>query len=996
MVDAPRGEVWLDEEIAKRVESRFDVEQEGEFEFKGFSAKEKVFVLYERKEESESFFEGGLLGREEELKILETFIQPIFENQYAGNLVVTGEAGIGKSHLLKGLEDSELAKDSLWLSCQTNQILISSLNPFTYILKKYFGTSDSQGENRNKRNFNRKLNNLIDSCADPELADELDRTQSFLGALLGLKWPDSLYEQLEPKSRLENSFLALIAFFQTLSLEQPLVLLVEDVHWLDSDSKTFLLRLQRVLNSSEESFAIAVLLTARPTENALPEALNYEILELNELNLTNIQSLITNSLGNASEELINLVFERSQGNPFFAEQIIRYLQEENQVDLKDDIWQLSPNQKKKALPLDVRSVLIARIDRLSQDIKELVQTASILGREFEVQLLSQIMQSDDLSLKLNEAEKAAVWTSLSELRYLFKHALLRDAAYDMQLVSRRKALHKLSVEALENVYKHDLENHYAELAYHSEQAQLTEKAKRYLELAGDSAKDAYQNEQAIDFFSRALALSSKNDQRSQFELKLKRESVYGLLGQRNVQLVELEDLEELANGLDKDALIRVLLRKADYFYWRSFYDKVIQIANQVIEFCNTEDDLLFLFKSHILLARAYGFYDNGSERSKVKTHTMLAVSYAEQLKDDEIIAESLLWLGYSNRYHNDEKAKHYFEEALVATKNILTKSSLYNRLGSIARREKDFDKAKEHYQEALKLTRKTGSRRAYGLTLYSFALLHNDMHDYDQAEDFFLQAARVGDEIDSKLADDGVWLAAAMVANKGQLKNAQRRLIEVYKNRFDKGAASNLFVLNFIAITAKRLGDLQQAEDYTKQYLEALRQRFSYDEIHARIDLGMIYFELSKLQASTEELLKAQALLGKPEQLETFASATIENLDLLEAAVKVGLASIALEQQHKENAHELMDEAVKILAKYETLSYLVDDFNYPYSQLFYQAYIVLKALNRPEASQVLDEAYKRIMELSQKIGKTEEAQKQVWIEDRFRLGIVEAWQAENL
>ncbi len=993
MVDAPRGEVWLDEEIAKRVESSFDVELEGEFKFKGFSAKEKVFVLYERKEESENFFEGGLLGREEELKILETFIKPIFENQYAGNLVVTGEAGIGKSHLLKGLEDSELAKDSLWLSCQTNQILVSSLNPFTYILKKYFGTSDSQGENRNKRNFNRKLNNLIDTCADPELADELDRTQSFLGALLGLKWPDSLYEQLEPKSRLENSFLALIAFFQTLSLEQPLVLLVEDVHWLDSDSKTFLLRLQRVVNSSEESFAIAVLLTARPTENALPEALNYEILELNELNLTNIQSLITNSLGNASEELINLVFERSQGNPFFAEQIIRYLQEEKQVVLKDDIWQLSPNQKKKALPLDVRSVLIARIDRLSQDIKELVQTAAILGREFEVQLLSQIMQSEDLSLKLNEAEKAAVWTSLSELRYLFKHALLRDAAYDMQLVSRRKALHKLSVEALENVYKHDLENHYAELAYHSEQAQLTEKAKRYLELAGDSAKEAYQNEQAIDFYTRALTLSSENDKGSFFELKLKREAVYGVLGQHKVQQVELDDLRELAEQLDDDAQIRTLIRKAIFCFERSEYEQSIEIAQEALKQLEFYDNTYYLAEVHLVLGRVYSVYQTYNaevDLNASEEHLKKSIELAELSQNKELQAQGLTYLGMLYRYNYDTKAKNYFEGALVLTKNLVTKSALFNRLGSIARRLEDYDGAQKLYEEALLLDQKTGHKVRTANTFFLLGLLLFNKHELVDANTWFAKAHKAAQELQNEgLIFNARYMTTNIAWKKGKLSKALEAHLNHYTAIQSTSSRGKLVLQEVIGLAFSCLGRLKEAETYVKAYLQAITPlQYKYDEIKTREFLTDIYIDLDDLEQAAEQLMKAQDLIKASTKIESSGGA-IQTTEELKARLFLTNAKLALHMNKHDEAEQHLDKTLPLTNsfKFET-----SEFSY----FFYRLYLVLKTLNRSEARPILNQTYQQIMKVANKVAHTEEELKQYWQEDRFMRGIVEAWQAENL
>ena len=134
-------------------------------------------------------------------------------------------------------------------------------------------------------------------------------------------------------------------------------------------------------------------------------------------------------------------------------------------------------QAEISLPTDVRAVMIARLDRLTQQVKETVQTASILGREFEVRVLSEMLNADEKFLWcVAQAENANIWAPLTEIEYIFRHALLRDAAYSMQLLARQRELHGLAVSAMEAVYRDDLEPHYGELAYHAEKADLKEKA----------------------------------------------------------------------------------------------------------------------------------------------------------------------------------------------------------------------------------------------------------------------------------------------------------------------------------------------------------------------------------------------------------------------------------------------------------------------------------------------------------------------------------------
>ncbi len=989
MVKASLGEIWLDEEVAKRAKKNFKLELEGEFSFKGFSDKQKVFVLYERKEEHEAFFDSTLLGREEELKTIYDFIQPLFANQNAGNLVIMGEAGIGKSHLLHDIEHSS-DQEALWLSCQSNQILITSLNPFAYALKRFFGITDTQGKNRNKRNFNRKLNNLIANCEDQALADELDRTKSFLGALLGLRWPDSLYEELEPKSRLENTFLALIAFFQTLSLGEPLVILIEDAHWLDEDSKTLLIKLQRVLTSGENKFPIAVLLTTRPTPNLLPEELSFKTLELNALNQKNIGSLGTNLLGKVSNELIEFVFERSQGNPFFAEQIIRYLQEENQLKQKDDKWHLIMNAQKTTVPLDVRTILIARIDRLSKDLKETVQTAAVLGREFEVQLLSRMMQSNDLNTQLNEAEKAAVWTALNELRYLFKHALLRDAAYDMQLVSRRKRLHKLAVEALEMLYQGDLQNYYAELAYHSEAAELIEKAKQYLELAGDSAKEAYQNEQAVGFYSRALKLQNAEAHAKRFELHYKREAIFSVQGESQERFKELEQLSLLAEQLKEDAQIRTLIRRAIFYSERSEHKQSIEMAQEALKQSELHRNNHYLTEIHMVLGRAYyqyRTYHAEVDPNAAEEHLKKAIELAELSQDKELEARGLTYLGMLYRYSYDAKAQTYFEAALALTQNLLTQSTLLSRLGSIARRLGDYDKAQKLYEESLLIAQKTGHKSRYANTFYLLGLLHYSKHELAEANAWFAKAHKAAQELQHKgLIFNARYMMMSIVWKQGKLSEALETLFDHYAAIQGTYSRGELILQEVIGLALSCLGRLKEAETHVKAYLLAITPlQYKYDEIQTREYLADIYIDLGELEQAAEQLTIAQDLTEASTEIESSAG-VIQTIEELKARLFLTTAKLALHMNKHDEAEQHLD---KILL-------LTNSFKYSESSYFsYRLYLILKTLNRPEATTLLNQTYQEIMQVANKVAQTEEELKQYWQEDRFMRGIVEAWQETN-
>ncbi|MEM7118117.1 MAG: AAA family ATPase, partial [Chloroflexota bacterium] len=428
MVTSPWGEIWLDEAVATHAQEGFRVAFADKRPFKGFAAPLNVYRLESIKlDPLTSFFQREMVGRASEMEQLQTAVQPIFNNNFGGLITVAGEAGIGKSRLVHQFLDQLASQQSFTLlRCQTDEILRESLNPFRYSLRYYFAQHPTQSEAENKANFDSKFSQLIDHTKEAALRTELIRTRSFLGALVDLQWPDSLYESLEPNLRQENSFIALKSLIQAESLRQPLIVQLEDSHWLDEDSARFL----RELTHDAAAHPFLILSTTRDVEAHSPATeVPYHLVLLDMLPAGEVNQLAEKLLQTAvSPELITFLMNRTEGNPFFVEQMVLYLQE--QQLLEPSTAGVVAKTAVSDLPDTIQAILIARIDRLSQAVREVVQTAAVLGREFDVQVLSAMLQGEaTVSEKIKTAESAAIWSALSELRYLFRHALLRDAAY---------------------------------------------------------------------------------------------------------------------------------------------------------------------------------------------------------------------------------------------------------------------------------------------------------------------------------------------------------------------------------------------------------------------------------------------------------------------------------------------------------------------------------------------------------------------------------------
>ncbi|MFN2123574.1 MAG: AAA family ATPase, partial [Candidatus Promineifilaceae bacterium] len=369
MTSAGWGEIWLDGETAQRASAEFEVRSIGAKTLKGFAEEQEVYRLQGRRIKYGSRFEDKpLVGRQQELEGLREAIQPIFNGRFGGSAAVIGEAGVGKSRLVDALYASYLEQEQAAVFfCQADELLRQSLNPFRYFLLRYFNHTPMDDDDANKQHFEQKFEDLLEATIDPVLREELLRARSFLGHLIGLSWTDSLYEQLDPELRFENTLSGLKAFFKAESLRRPLILHLEDAHWWDSDSQTFLNRLTR--NVANNPFVLVITSREELLEGLFEPAVPQVEIQLLPLGQESVAELAEDIVGHLpSPALVNLLQERTQGNPFFVEQILLYLQAHGLLEkVEADSARTLPGDP--SIPTDVRAVLTARLDRLPFDIK---------------------------------------------------------------------------------------------------------------------------------------------------------------------------------------------------------------------------------------------------------------------------------------------------------------------------------------------------------------------------------------------------------------------------------------------------------------------------------------------------------------------------------------------------------------------------------------------------------------------------------------------------
>lgn len=945
------GQVWLDENTARRASHQFELEYAGEKAFKGFAQKQKVYVLLERKESVETIYRQPMVGRERELQALSDFVAPIFRGQYAGLLTVRGEAGIGKSRLIHTFKatTANQATDVLWARCQTDEILRESLNPFRYWLRDYFDISDSLAESSNKRTLNQRLDDLISATDDERQAKILDQARSFLAALVDLHVSDSLYERLDAQGRYENTLLGLIALFQAESRRQPLIIFLEDTQWLDEDSKRFLVRLMRALSAgSGESvgakgsdYPVAILATSRLGEGDLPAAVppGGEIV-LEELDSDDLARLAETHLGMpASSRLLDLLDDRTEGNPFFAEQILQYLQEQGLLQERDGEWDIVTPTHRALLPRDVRAVMVARLDRLAQDVKETVQTASVLGREFEVRMLAWMLGDERLSQKMAEIESAAIWSGLSELRYLFRHALLRDTAYRTQVRARRQALHALAVEAIENLYAAELQKHFGQVAYHCERAGMLAKAREYSLSAAHAAKESYQNTMAIDYYNRALAHTPNDNFEGRYALHREREAVYALLGKQDERQEDLEALAELASTLqDVEKRADVLSRQALSAHDIGDYAQAVRLAKRSITLARRVG-------APAIEISAYNVWSNALLRQgRLQMAAFVAAKGRDlALRNEDRHGEGKLLnnLGQINFEMGDlVAARSYFEQSLQIARELgerRSEAQALNNLGMVAGYQDDYSGAQHYYQQSLAIVREIGERSGEGLVLGNLGWLAGMMGNYEKARALAEENVQIAREVGDRYGE------AYALINLSSYSNA----LGDYTRALDHARKGEEL--------AERSGD-RSAEAWSLTYCG-----------HSLLALQ----ELPEARQTYEKALELRQVLQQP----TLA---------LEPAA--GLARISLADGEVSKAMEQLQSFLNHLDDGATLEGADDPL-----RIYLTAYLVLRANHDPRANSILEEGYRLLQERAARI--KDEARRTHYLEEiPHHRQIVTAWE----
>jgi class 3 adenylate cyclase/tetratricopeptide (TPR) repeat protein len=609
---ATPGSILLTADTLRLVEGLVQVMALGPIPVKGMAEPVEVFELVGASTLRGRFqarVAGGLtrfVGRETELAAL---VQTL-ERAGAGHgqmVAVVGEAGVGKSRLVYEFVHAHHLQG--WRVLESASVSYGKATPYFPVidlLRRYTRVE----ERDDMRTIQAQVTGQVLT-----LDETLQETIPALLFLLDALPEDSPFRSLDPPQRRQRTLEALKRVLLRESQGQPMLLVFEDLHWIDAET-------QALLDSLVESLPTAhvlLLINYRPEyQHGWGSKTYYTQLRLDPLPPGSADDLLQVLLGDnpSLAPLKRLLIERTEGNPFFLEESVRALVETGVLVGSPGAYRLAQALPTIQVPATVQAVLAARIDRLSPEEKRLLQTAAVIGTEVPLPLLQAIAELSEAALHgglahLQAAEFLYETRLFPEREFTFKHALTHEVAYSSLLQERRRALHARIVAALEALAGDRVAEQVERLAHHALRGEVWDKGLAYCQQAGDKALARSAYREAVGSFEQALSalahLPEQRDTREQaIDLRLALRSALMPSSDFGRVLAYLREAETLAAALDDPRRLgQVSNFLSVHFYRIGAYDRAIDVAQRVLTLAMGGGELILHALANLRLGLAY-------------------------------------------------------------------------------------------------------------------------------------------------------------------------------------------------------------------------------------------------------------------------------------------------------------------------------------------------------------------------------------------------------
>jgi class 3 adenylate cyclase/tetratricopeptide (TPR) repeat protein len=780
---APPGELLISHESYRHIRGIFDVKPLKPIKAKGFdqlvpvyqvlSVKPRTLRIYPRRVEG---IETRMVGRESELKLLQDARQTAINAGQGQMITITGEAGIGKSRLLfeyqnweetlpetvrlflgRGRQDIQSQPYAMWrdmftfrfeiLDSDTNEIVLEKLEAK---FGEIFGTGQA-GEMR----------------------------AHFIGQLLGFDCSQcpSLKGVLDnPQQLREQATRYLVEYFKGLSEIKPVVVLIEDLHWVDESS----LDLITEIGSIATQIPLLIICVTRTTlfewrPSWGREQDFHQLIRLQPLTKTECQQMVDEILQKVDQipdVLREMVISNAEGNPFYIEELLKMLFDTGVIIKEEPAWRVEPHSLAQVeVPTTLTGVLQARLDSLPAAERRLLQLAAVIGKDFWNQTLLQVSEASgavaetDLISLTQESLKSLRDRELifsreesvfaGTLEYSFKHVMLRDVTYETILKRERLLYHALTADWLVAATQASArsEEYAAVIADHYLAAGSTVSASDWFFRAGLRAKAQVAMREARVYLTKSLELLPPADREKRWQVLAVHDEIVGILGDAESRLADDQELIRLAQEMEDDDLLAQSYYRQAYFYnSQGEYQKELQSHKKALAAArragNRIVETLILGLKIVCLT----FLGEMEEAHEIAD---LALKYARELDDDETLAKTLGNVFSYYQLVDISRGVGLIEESIeildrLGEKNLKATSMI--NLGYIYTQSGFYRQAEETFKRSLKLAEALENPRLIAYNQLNLGLIYYRLGEYEQGRATLERTQNICREINDTFA----------------------------------------------------------------------------------------------------------------------------------------------------------------------------------------------------------------------------------------------------
>lgn len=820
--------------------------------------------------------EAPIVGREYELDILVKQYDNLQEEK-GGVVVVTGEAGLGKSRLVsefrKYISKDTLTKTTpLWLFGQSLSYRQSFKNRlFVDILYSYLDLPENPDDTLVKLR--------LEAMGEKLFGARQNEVVPFLATLLGVALDEAQKTDLplnDPQILQQRTFVAMGEWVEALVTQQPVVMVFEDLHWADPSS----VELIEYLFSLTLYKPLSILCVTRPDRDSTfwevktrssQDYDNFTELTLWPLTDSESRQVIQYQLkiDHMPEEIEHLILSRAEGNPLFLEEILRSLIEEGSiVHTADGHWQITRSATEIDIPNTLQGVLIARIDRLSPEVKEILQVAAVIDRRFPRYILKPMANKSDEVLndaleQLKAADLIEVVKHESEPEYQFKHVLTHEIVYNGQLYQQRKAMHKKIADYMAfNVFWMLGEEYAPVVAEHYYKSETWPRAMRYLQRAADAAIQSFANQEAINFYTQALEVADRigdeADQAAIMTIYEGRAKIRTRLGEPQGAIADYEAMLAKAKELKDDAAqMRALnglgslqANHYDFSMASIFFRDALEVARRIGDETGIADTLNQLGNFHLQMGQLHEGVKAYEEARQISINLK---DEARRIEAEDGLAKIMLEEG-----EIAASLERYEQEIIHVRRRLGFRTGLMSSLNTVVVTQTflgDYEKAREAAQEALELYKKSGD--AYQIPIIKYYLAFGQMYQGEMgaAAEVLSEGLRLANEQKQKSSQIlGLIWQSYYNLNLGRtedgLKQAQQAL------DIAQGLGSPLYELRaeyMLGTAYRHLKRSEEAIDILNQVQKTAHKfGLAIDEVLILYQLARGYVDSNQLDKATE------------------------------------------------------------------------------------------------------------------------------------------------